>query len=55
MDDQQLISKAIYINPTNWQDIGSLIDLAREEETIRRLNNIMISKYHEDEFNSGML
>lgn len=55
MDNQQLIDKAIKTSAHNWHEIAPLLEMTEDKETRNRLNNIMISKYHEDEFHSRLL
>lgn len=53
--DKKLISDAILIPYTQWYCIESLIEEAESKEAKTRLTDIMKSKYHYEEYKSGLL
>ena len=52
--DKKLISDAIIIPYTQWHSIKSLIDESESKEPKERLNDIMKSKYHYEEYKCGL-
>lgn len=53
--DKKLISDAILIPYTQWHLIERLIEEAESKEAKARLTDIMKSKYHYEEYKSGLL
>lgn len=55
MTDEQLIQKANSTPYIEWSSISSLIDLASNEETKRKLEKIQVLKFRLEEFSNGSI
>ena len=54
-ESNEAIQKANDCHPTDWQDIQTLIDIEEDVRVKVQLENIMITKFHEEEALNGDL
>jgi len=53
--DEELIERAWHTHYQDWGDIFELREQAETEEAKERLHSIACSKYHMDEYHSGII
>lgn len=54
-NDRKLLKQAEKLKPSEWSLVEKLIPLADSQETIKSLQGIMSSLYHQEEFYAGLL